>query len=84
LHTIIHTIYLTGNGSDSVDREFLPIVANFPTIPALPYDPPSYTPYGNPAFQVHQESGQYLVTADKNQLESKFAQLASEVLRLSK
>jgi Flp pilus assembly protein TadG len=83
-HPIIHVIYLTGNGSDSVDREFLPIVANYPTIPALPYDPVGYTPYTNPAYQTSQETGRYFVTADRNQLTSLFAQLASEVLRLSK
>jgi len=82
-HPMINVIYLTGNGTDSVDREFLPIVANFPTIPALPYDPTTYTPYTNPAFQTGQESGKYFVTADRNQLNSLFAQLASEVLRLS-
>lgn len=83
-HTVIHTIYLTGNGTDSVDREFLPMVANFPIIPALPYDPVSFLPYANPAFQAQQEQGKYFVTADRNQLQSLFAQLASEVLRLSK
>jgi hypothetical protein len=83
-HTVIHTIYLTGNGTDSVDREFLPMVANAATITALPYDPVSFLPYANPAFQEHQEQGKYFVTADRNQLQSLFAQLASEVLRLSK
>lgn len=83
-HPIINVIYLTGNGTDSVDREFLPIVANYPTIPALPYDPTSYTSYANPAYQTDQETGKYFVTADRNQLTSLFAQLASEVLRLSK
>jgi Flp pilus assembly protein TadG len=83
-HPMINVIYLTGNGTDSVDREFLPIVANYPTIPALPYDPLSYTPYTNPAFQTGQESGKYFVTANRNDLNSLFAQLASEVLRLSK
>jgi hypothetical protein len=87
-HTVINTIYLTGNGTDSVDREFLPIVANDPFIPALPYDP-TYNAannpnlYANPAYQKDQETGQYLVTADKNQLAALFQKLASEVLRLS-
>jgi hypothetical protein len=87
-HTVINTIYLTGNGSDSVDREFLPIVANVQQIPALPYDP-TYNAaadpvlYANPAYQTTQEQGQYLVTADKNQLAGLFQKLASEVLRLS-
>ncbi len=82
-HVVINSIYLTGNGADSVDREFLPIIANFPTIPALPYDSLGYKPYANPAFQTNQEQGRYLVTADKNQLTGLFAQIASEVLRLS-
>ncbi|HLJ47411.1 MAG TPA: vWA domain-containing protein [Bryobacteraceae bacterium] len=82
-HIKINAIYLTGNGTDAVDREFLPIIANFPTIPALPYDPVTYQAYVNPAFQQNQEQGQYLVTADRNQLNALFSQLASEVLRLS-
>ena len=83
-HPVINVIYLTGNGPDSVDREFLPIVANYPTIPALPYDPTTYTAYANPCYQTGQETGKYFVTADRNELTSLFAQLASEVLRLSK
>ncbi len=82
-HPVIHTIYLTGNGSDAVDREFLPIVANAAQITALPYDPLGFTPYTNPAYQTSQETGKYLVTSDRNKLTSLFAQLASEVLRLS-
>jgi hypothetical protein len=39
--------------------------------------------YANPAYQAGQETGKYLVTADKNALTGLFAQLASEVLRLS-
>ena len=91
-HPVIHTIYLTGNAGDSVDHEFLAIVANAPTIPALPYDTgydSTTTPvtdpvlYANPAYRTDQETGKYLVTSDKNQLAGLFAQLASEVLRLS-
>ncbi len=88
-HPIINVIYLTGNGTDSVDREFLPIVANYPTIPALPYDAVYVSGqitnlYTNPAYVNTQETGKYFVTADRNQLNSLFAQLASELLRLSK
>jgi len=82
-HPVINVVYLTGNGTDSVDRDFLPMVANTALIPGLPYDPVSFVPYANPAFQADQEQGAYLVTADRNQLQSLFAQLASEVLRLS-
>lgn len=85
---VIHTIYLTGNGTDSVDREFLAIVANAPNILALPYDATYNSTndpvlYANPAYQTNQQTGKYLVTADKSTLTSLFAQLASEVLRLS-
>ena len=82
-HPVINVVYLTGNGTDSVDRDFLPMVANTALIPALPYDPVSFVPYANPAFQADQEQGTYLVTASSSQLQSLFAQLASEVLRLS-
>jgi Mg-chelatase subunit ChlD len=82
-HPVIHTIYLTGNSFDSVDREFLAIVANAPQITPLPYDAVSFNAYANPAYQTSQETGKYLVTANKNSLTSLFAQLASEVLRLS-
>ena len=86
---VIHTIYLTGNGSDSVDREFLAIVANAPSIIALPYDATYNSTndpvlYANPAYQTAQQTGKYLVTADHNALTGLFAQLASEVLRLSR
>jgi hypothetical protein len=59
------------------------MVANAALITALPYDPVSFAPYANSAFQTDQEQGTYLVTADRNQLQSLFALLASEVLRLS-
>ena len=49
-HPVINTIYLLGNAGDAADHEFLPIIANTQTIPALPYDS-TWTPYTNPAFQ---------------------------------
>jgi hypothetical protein len=82
-HPVIHTIYLTGNATDAVDREFLAVVANAPQITALPYDSATFTPYTNPAYVTTQETGKYLVTSDRNMLTSLFAQLASELLRLS-
>jgi hypothetical protein len=82
LHPVINTIYLTGNSTDSVDREFLQVMANVQTIIALPYDS-GFTQYTNPGFQTNQEAGLYQVTADSTQLNTLFAKLASEVLRLS-
>jgi hypothetical protein len=81
-HPVINTIYLLGNAGDQADHEFLPIMSNVQTIPALPYDS-SWTPYNNPAYQIHEETGLYQVTADKTQLTVLFQALASEVLRLS-
>jgi hypothetical protein len=79
---VINTIYLLGNAGDAADHEFLPIMSNVQTIPALPYDS-NFTPYTNPAFETNQEQGLYQVTADKTQLNTLFSKLASEVLRLS-
>ncbi|MGD0616625.1 MAG: VWA domain-containing protein [Bryobacteraceae bacterium] len=86
---VINCIYLTGNGSDSVDHEFLPIIANVSQITALPYDLSYAAPpndpvlYNNPAYQANQQSGKYLVTSDKTTLGALFAQLASELLHLN-
>ncbi len=80
---MIDTMYLTGNATDSVDREFLPIIANTPQITRLPYDPHNFTPYANPAYHSNQQIGTYAVTADKNELASIMNQIASQVLRLS-
>jgi Flp pilus assembly protein TadG len=82
-HPVINTLYLTGNATDAVDREFLAIVANAPLITALPYDPVGFVPYTNPAYVTTQETGKYLVTSNRNMLTALFAQLASETLRLS-
>jgi hypothetical protein len=82
-HPVINVIYLTGNGTDAVDHEFLPVVANAAQITPLPYDPTGTAAYANPAYKTDQETGKYLVTADKNQLANLFAQLASEYLTLS-
>ena len=88
-YPVIDTIYLTGNGTEAVDREFLAIVANSPNITALPYDASYAAPpndpvlYANPAYVNTQPSGTYLVTADSTTLTALFAQLASEALRLS-
>jgi hypothetical protein len=82
-NTVINTIYLLGNAGDQADHEFLPIIANTQTIPALPYDS-SWTPYTNPAFQSGQQQGLYQVSANRSQLTALFQELASQVLRLSK
>jgi hypothetical protein len=57
-------------------------MSNTQQIIGLPYDS-SFTNYTNPAYELHQESGLYQVTASPSQLTVLFAKLASEVLRLS-
>ncbi len=81
-NTVINTIYLLGNAGDQADHEFLPIMSNLQTIPALPYDS-SFTPYTNPAYQSGQQQGMYQVTASASQLSALFQNLASQLLRLS-
>ena len=51
-HPVINTIYLTGNGTDAVDREFLAIVANAQGVQALPYDP-TYNSAANPILYAN-------------------------------
>jgi hypothetical protein len=80
---VINTIYLTGNKTDAVDHEFLPIMSNVQTITGLPYDG-TFTNYANPAYVTNQQTGLYQVTADPTQLGNLFSKLASETLRLSK
>jgi hypothetical protein len=82
-HIVIHTLYLTGNGHDSTDQEFLPVIANVQNIGPLPYQSAALPTYPNPAFVSTQEVGIFQVTADKNELVKLFANLASSELRLS-
>jgi len=82
-HIVINTIYLTGNGGDSVDHEFLPAMSKVQNIGPLPYQSAALPTYQNPAYVSTQEQGLYHVTPDKTQLTGLFANLASAVLRLS-
>ena len=49
-HIVINTIYLTGNGGDSVDHEFLPAMSKVQNIGPLPYQSATVPRYPNPAF----------------------------------
>jgi Flp pilus assembly protein TadG len=78
----IDTVYLQGNGSDPVDRSFLQIVSNQPTIQPLIYDSTD-APYTNQYFQANQQQGMWLATTSQVQLTALFAQVASSLLRIS-
>jgi Flp pilus assembly protein TadG len=78
----IHTIYLQGNGSDPVDRAFLQIVSNQPTIAPLIYDS-SDSAYANAYYNSAQQQGLWLATTSASSLNGLFAQVASSLLRIS-
>jgi len=84
-NVMIHSIYLIGGGAstDPAEREFLPRVSNLQLIPPSPYDPLSFVPYANPAYQSNQQTGLFFQADDSSQLSSLFAQIASSLLRLS-
>lgn len=78
----IHTIYLQGNGSDPVDRSFLQIVSNQPTIAPLIYDSGDSS-YANTYYNSAQQQGLWLATTSATALNGLFAQVASSLLRIS-
>jgi hypothetical protein len=78
----IDTVYLQGNGSDPVDRQFLQIVSNQQTILPIIYDPTAAS-YSNTYYQSTQQQGMWLATTSAVQLNQLFAQVASSLLRIS-
>jgi hypothetical protein len=83
-HITIHSIFLLGNGSDPVDKFFLPTVSNLQTIPKLPlYEPSNTADMTNVYYSSTEQTGQFLAATDKSKLNQLFAQIASSLLRLS-
>lgn len=81
---VIHSIFLLGNGSDPVQKYFLPFISNLQEVPALPlYEPTGTSPIVNPYYQSSQQTGLFFAASDKSQLAGLFAQIASSLLRLS-
>jgi hypothetical protein len=85
----IDTVYLQGNGSDPVDREFLQIVSNQDTIQPIIYDanaapyPNTSHSWSNANYQSSQQKGMWLATTSAVQLNQLFSQVASSLLRIS-
>ena len=80
----IHSIYLLGNGTDPVDKYFLPRVSNLQQIPKLPlYEPNNTASVTNPAYNSSQQTGLFFAASDKAQLNQLFAKIASQLLRLN-
>ncbi len=83
-NVIIHSIFLLGNGTDPVDKYFLPFISNLQQVPALPlYEPTGTAEVTNPYYQASEQTGLFFAASDKSQLAGLFAQIASSLLRLS-
>jgi Flp pilus assembly protein TadG len=83
-NVIIHSIFLLGNGTDPVQKYFLPFVSNLPEVPPLPlYEPTGTAAVPNPYYDSTQQQGLFFAASDKSQLAGLFAKIASSLLRLS-
>jgi Flp pilus assembly protein TadG len=81
LKPYVYTMFLM-NGTDAIDRDFMPIVANVPNIPALPWDANAAVkpnPYYNPA----QQTGLYTPLSNRDDLVPAFQAIAASLLRIS-
>jgi Flp pilus assembly protein TadG len=77
----MYTVFLM-NGSDSIDRDFMAVMANEEEIPPLPWD--STAPVKpNPYFNAAQEKGMYIPLSNRNDLVAAFMDIASSLLRIS-
>ncbi|MGA2182189.1 MAG: VWA domain-containing protein [Bryobacteraceae bacterium] len=80
----IHSIYLLGNGTDPVDKYFLPRVSNVAQVPPLPlYEATGTAAVANPGYVSTQTTGLFFAASDKSQLNQLFAKIASSLLRLN-
>jgi hypothetical protein len=81
LKPYIYTMFLT-NGTDSIDRWFMPIVANVPMVPALPWDA-SQALAPNPYYNPNQQQGLYTPLTNRENLLQAFYAIAASLLRIS-
>jgi hypothetical protein len=79
----IDAIYLIGN-EDTVDREFLQVMANTKQIKPTVFDGVGATAYTNTYYNSNQQQGLWFSTTDPKALASLFAQIASSLLRISR
>jgi len=79
----IDAIYLIGN-EDTVDREFLQVIANTKTINPTVFDGLGASSYTNPYYNSNHQTGLWYSTTDPQALASLFAQIASSLLRISR
>lgn len=79
----IDAIYLIGN-EDTVDREFLQVIANTKNINPTVFDGLAAAPYPNTQYNANHQTGLWYSTTDPQALASLFAQIASSLLRISR
>jgi len=80
----INSIFLLGDGTDPVDKYFLPTISNLQDIPALPlYEPTGTQSVTNPLYNSNQKSGVFDAADNPAELEQLFQQIASSLLRLN-
>jgi hypothetical protein len=79
----IDSIYLIGN-EDTVDREFLQVIANTKEIKPTIFDGVGAMPYTNPYYNPSQQTGLWYSTTDPTALSALFAEIASSLLRISR
>lgn len=92
----IHTIYLQGNAGDPVDKAFLQMVTNQPSISPIIYEASNYNTgtgvytytapavaYTNPYYNANYQQGLWLATTSTSQLNTLFLQVASSLLRIA-
>ncbi len=79
----IDSIYLIGN-EDTVDREFLQVIANTKEIKPTIFDGIGAMPYTNPYYNPNQQTGLWYSTTDPTALSALFAEIASSLLRISR
>ncbi len=79
----IDSIYLQGNGSDPVDRDFLPMMSNLRVIPPLVYQPAHTPGRDNPLYEPNQPEGRYVQSVSVHELKGIFADVAASLQPLS-
>lgn len=81
LKPFIYTMFLM-NGTESIDRDFMAVIANAPTIPPLPWDATAPTK-ANPYYNPNQQQGVYTPLANRDNLTAAFQAIAASLLRIS-
>lgn len=80
LKPYVYTMFLM-NGTDSIESDFMPVLANVPTIPPLPWG--SAAVKTNPYYNANQQQGVYTPLSNRENLVQAFYAIAASLLRIS-